>query len=58
MQPHDRQDEISQFLLPQDVDKNLVPVVCKGDGNCFPRAISHFASALNAGTWKFTAEWS
>ena len=41
MQPHDRQDGISQFLLPQDVDKNLVPVMCKGDGNCFPRAISH-----------------
>ena len=41
MQPHDRQDEISQFLLPQDVDKNLVPVMYKGDGNCFPRAISH-----------------
>ena len=41
MQPHDRQDEISQFLLPQDVDKNLVPVMCEGDGNCFPRAISH-----------------
>ena len=36
MQPHDR-----QFLLPQDVDKNLVPVMCKGDDNCFPRAISH-----------------
>ena len=41
MQSHDRQDEISQFLLPQDVDKNLVPVMCKGDGNCFPTAISH-----------------
>ena len=41
MQPHDREDRISQFLLPQDVDKNLVPVMCKGDGNCFPRAISH-----------------
>ena len=40
MQPHDRQDQISQFLLPQDVDKNLVPVMCQGDGNCFPRAIS------------------
>ena len=36
MQPHDRQDAISQFLLPQDVNKNLVPVMCKGDGNCFP----------------------
>ena len=42
MQPHDREDRISQFLLPQDVDKNLVPVMCKGDGNCFARAISHF----------------
>ena len=41
MQPHDRQDKIAQFLLPQDVDENLVPVMCKGDGNCFPRAISH-----------------
>ena len=41
MQPHDRQDAISQFLLPQDVNKSLVPVMCKGDGNCFPRAISH-----------------
>ena len=41
MQPHDRQDQISQFLLPQDVDENLVPVMCKGDGNCFPRAISN-----------------
>ena len=41
MQPHDREDRISQFLLPQDVDKNLVPVMCKGDGNCFARAISH-----------------
>ena len=41
MQPQDRQDGISQFLLPQDVDSNLVPVMCKGDGNCFPRAISH-----------------
>ena len=41
MQPHDRQDAISQFLLPQDVNENLVPVMCKGDGNCFPRAISH-----------------
>ena len=36
MQPHDRQDEISQFLLPQGVNENLVPVMCKGDGNCFP----------------------
>ena len=35
MQPHDRQDQISQYLLPQDVDENLVPVMCKGDGNCF-----------------------
>ena len=42
MQPHDRKDRISQFLLPQDVDENLVPVMCKGDGNCLPRAISHF----------------
>ena len=40
-QPHDRQDKIAQFQLPQDVDENLVPVMCKGDGNCFPRAISH-----------------
>ena len=41
MQSHDRKDRISQFLLPQDVDENLVPVMCKGDGNCLPRAISH-----------------
>ena len=27
MQPHDRKDRISQFLLPQDVDENLVPVM-------------------------------
>ena len=41
MQPHDRKDRISQFLLPEDVDENLVPVMCKGDGNCLLRAISH-----------------
>ena len=41
MQPHDRKDRISQFLLPEDVDENLVPGMCKGDGNCLPRAISH-----------------
>ena len=41
MQPLDRKDRISQFLLPQDVDGNLVPVICKGDGNCLPRSISH-----------------
>ena len=41
MQPHDREDRISKFLLPQDVDKNLIPVMSKGDGNCFARAISH-----------------
>ena len=40
MQPHDRKDRISQFLLPQDVDENLVPVMCMGDGNCLLRAIS------------------
>ena len=31
MQPHDRQDQILQFQLPQDVDENLVPVMYKGD---------------------------
>ena len=41
MQPHDRKDRISQFLLPEDVDENLVPVMCKDDGNCLLRAISH-----------------
>ena len=41
MQPHDRKDRISQFMLPQDVDENLVQVMYKGDGNCLPRAISH-----------------
>ena len=41
MQSHNRKDRISQFLLPEDVDENLVPVMCKGDGNCLPRAISH-----------------
>ena len=41
MQPHDRKDRISQFLLPEDVDENLVLVMCKDDGNCLLRAISH-----------------
>ena len=58
MQSLDRQDAISQFLLPQDVNKNLVPVLCKGDGNCFPRAISHLCFGTECRIEKFTVEWS
>ena len=58
MQPHDRQDQISQFLLPQDVDKNLVPVMCKVMETAFQEPLVIFALALNAGTGKFAAEWS
>ena len=41
MGPQDQEDRIAKFLLPQDIEENLVPVKCKGDGNCLPRPLSH-----------------
>ena len=39
--PQDQEDRIAKFLMPQDIEENLVPVKCKGDGNCLPRLLSH-----------------
>ena len=41
MGPQEQEDRIAKFLLPQDIEENLVPVKCKGDGNCMPRSLSH-----------------
>ena len=33
-------DRVTQFSMPNDAPKNLVPVHTVGDGNCLPRAVS------------------
>ena len=39
----DRIDMVALHYRPNDIDQKLVPIKVYGDGNCFPRSISHFA---------------
>ena len=56
MGPQDQEDQIAKFLLPQDIEENLVSVKCKGDGNCLPRSLSHACFKQKKGKEKSNAE--